>query len=117
MKLMFSPAVALMVLALLLTAQPPSGSSSGANATANATASANGPSRPGRILLYIPLGPKSIAMMVMPIAEALAARGHQVVFVTPIRLAPEHEGIRFIHFEDPFAGATIILYGRTNLPK
>ncbi len=58
----------------------------------------------GRYLFYLPLATRSITIMVMPLAEELAARGHEIVMVMPVELKAKHKNIHIISFEDPFAG-------------
>ncbi len=59
----------------------------------------------GRYLIYMPLATKSVTIMLLPVAEAMAARGHEVVVVmADVGVKTKHKNINLITFEDPSAG-------------
>ena len=71
-----------------------------------ATSSSSTPAATGgRYLFYMPFATRSMTIMVMPLVEELAARGHLVVVVVPeFGLSSRHEKVSFVTFEDPFSG-------------
>ena len=48
----------------------------------------------GNVLLYMPCTSKSMKITYMPVAEAMAERGHQVTVVMPWEHKGQHKNIR-----------------------
>ncbi len=72
-------------------------------------------SRHGKILFYYPFTTRSILMMLMPLAENLAARGHQVTIISA-QDAKVKGNIKFIKVDYDFEGKiTAINISKKNL--
>ena len=61
------------------------------------------PTNPGKIMFYAPLVSRSMVMTFMPLAEALASRGHKVVAVIPLEYdAKTRENLEVITVQSRF---------------
>ncbi len=67
--------------------------------TENGTATVRSTGSPGRILFYFPMVTKSMMMTFMPLVEAMAERGHEVVAVVPFKYKTKQERVDVIQIE------------------
>ncbi len=64
------------------------------------------PAKTGRILFYMPLTSRSMKITFLPLAEALAERGHEVVVLMP-HPSKERANLKVITVDSPFEGKAV----------